>query len=58
MDNPTTFEQAMSLLVAAIGHTQNNLPTTDEESMRLAEQVSRLDTIWVRNQGRLLSASA
>lgn len=48
----------MSLLVAAIGHVQNRLPSTETDSIRLAEQVARLDTIWVRNQGELLRANA
>ena len=58
MRDPASFEEAMSLLVAAIGHVQNRLPSTETDSIRLAEQVARLDTIWVRNQGELLRANA
>ena len=58
MRDPSSFEEAMSLLVASIGHVASNLPSTETDSTRLAEQVARLDTIWVRNQGELLRANS
>lgn len=58
MRDPCSFEEAMSLLVASIGHITSNLPSNETDSIRLAEQVARLDTIWVRNQGELLRANA
>lgn len=49
MRDPQTFEEAMSLLTAAIGHIQNTPPTTENDSWRMGEQVARLDGIWARN---------
>lgn len=49
MRDPENFEEAMAILVAAIGHIQNVPPATEEDSWRMGEQVARLDGIWARN---------
>lgn len=49
MRDPENFEEAMAVLVAAIGHIANIPPATEEDSWRMGEQVARLDGIWARN---------
>lgn len=53
--NPISFEQAISLLTLAIGHIDRNRPETQCQSSRLAEQVGRLDRVWVLSARDLVS---